>query len=860
MRSVFFTCHDRASESGDGRALVRALRKVRMLCALLLLVSWQAQATGFSSAGSLANSRGEHTATLLPSGRVLVVGGYNGSASLASAELYDPAGNDWVPVAPPSAARRAHTATLLPNGKVLVTGGYDGLATLASAELYDPSSNSWKTTAGLNFARRAHSATLLSNGKVLVAGGYDSIGNVLSSAELYDPASNKWSDVGSLALPRALHAAVRLSSGRVLVAGGRNNSGFIVNAELYDPGSGSWGNGGTLVVPRIYHAATLLSSGKVLVTGGQNSSATDIASAELYNPTSNSWGAAASLAVARKFHTATRLSGGKVLVAGGLSNGNYLASAAIYDPAGNAWAATGGSLAFARAYHSATLLASGKVLLAAGRNGGGNISSAELYAQSSQAITFSTLPNKVLGDAPFAISASASSGLPVSFSSLTSAVCTVSGSVVTLKSRGKCSVAADQAGNADYLPAPRVTRSFYVKTGQTITFGPLGDKTYGDPPFTIFANASSGLGVSFSSLMTTVCTVKSGKVTLVGAGTCTISANQAGNSSYLPAPEVTQAFTVNKGSQSIKFDAIANRDYSDVPFNVSASASSKLAVSLASSTMTLCRVSGNSVTMLRVGNCAIVASQEGNNNYLPAVSIIRTFSITPGSVGLDCSFMPAHAAFKSALLAARDQDIGGSGQVWGVLVNRTGMVCAVAYTGNTLSEQPLEARLRAAALASTANAFSVDALFLSSANLYGPQQTGWLNATGFELPVDATRGYASRPGQVPGSPADPLLRLRIGGVLAMGGGLALMDLHGRGLGAIGVAGINPCVDHNLAWRARGLLNLDYVPAGMNADDPSRPDNILYQGQVSDANAAYFTHPACSNAATAASSNLPATRQ
>ena len=109
---------------------------------------------------------------MLPNGKVLVAGGYDGSGSLASAELYDPASGTWTATGSLATARYAHTATLLPNGKVLVAGGYDGSGILASAELYDPASGTWTATGSLATARDDHTATLLPNGKVLVAGGY----------------------------------------------------------------------------------------------------------------------------------------------------------------------------------------------------------------------------------------------------------------------------------------------------------------------------------------------------------------------------------------------------------------------------------------------------------------------------------------------------------------------------------------------------------------------------------------------------------------------------------------------------------------------------------------------------------------
>jgi len=142
----------------------------------------------WSTAASMPTGRYNHTATLLNNGKVLFVGGYitgNGSVSTAVAEVYDPASNTWSAAAPMASARGAHTATLLPSGKVLVAGGYNGGNYLASAELYDPASGTWSAAAPMASVRAEHTATLLNNGQVLVLGG--SNGSPLSSAALYTP-------------------------------------------------------------------------------------------------------------------------------------------------------------------------------------------------------------------------------------------------------------------------------------------------------------------------------------------------------------------------------------------------------------------------------------------------------------------------------------------------------------------------------------------------------------------------------------------------------------------------------------------------------------------------------------------------
>jgi WD40 repeat protein len=200
-------------------------------------------ATGtWSITGSLATARNSHTATLLPSGKVLVAGGgidAPGGGVLDSAELYDPATGRWSITGSLTTPRGGHTATLLPSGEVLIAGG-DDINFLASAELYDPATESWSTTGSLAAAREYDTATLLPNGKVLVAGGfgYGPTG-FLANAELYDPGTGNWSAAGDLATARSLHTATVLPNGNVLVAGGFRN-GALASAELYDsPSSGA---------------------------------------------------------------------------------------------------------------------------------------------------------------------------------------------------------------------------------------------------------------------------------------------------------------------------------------------------------------------------------------------------------------------------------------------------------------------------------------------------------------------------------------------------------------------------------------------------------------------------------------------
>src|SRR5207247_2335776 len=195
---------------------------------------------------------------------------------------------------------------------------------------------------------------------------------------------------------------------------------------------------------------------------------------------------------------------------------------------------------------------------------------------------------------------------------------------VTITGAGSCTITASQAGDTNYNAAPNVPQSFTIaKADQTITFGALAARTYGDANFTVGATASTGLAVSFSPSGT--CTVSGTMVTITGAGSCTITASQAGDTNYNAAPPVDQSFTVGKADQTITFGALAARTYGDASFTVGATASTGLAVSFSASGT--CTVSGTTVTITGAGSCTITASQAGDTNYNAAPPVDQSFTV-----------------------------------------------------------------------------------------------------------------------------------------------------------------------------------------------------------------------------------------
>jgi YVTN family beta-propeller protein len=265
------------------------------------------------------------------------------------------------------------------------------------------------------------------------------------------------------------------------------------------------------------------------------------------------------------------------------------------------------------------------------------ISKVALTEKEPQSVTFDTLPDVWIGLKSFSVvpASSSVSDLPIVVSSSTLTVCTVDGLKVQLVSTGTCTLSAAQAGNVDWLAAANVEQSFNVaKKAQSITFKELADTWIGKKTLSLDATSTSSLTVTVTSSTPTVCTVDGLKAQLVSAGTCTLSAEQAGDADWLAATKVEKSFKVT--NQVIAFTALPDVLLSAGKVTLSASATSALTIAFSSSTPSVCEVAGSTVTLVSFGACTISANQDGGGTD-KAAEVRLTFQVLadPGVSILD---------------------------------------------------------------------------------------------------------------------------------------------------------------------------------------------------------------------------------
>lgn len=597
------------------------------------------------AAASMLQPRSAHTATVLTSGKVLVVGGQGGATAALTSEIYDPSSDSWMATAAPSCGRTSHTATLLADGRVLVVGG---TVCPKSAEIFDPQTQTWSAAAPIPIAYPGPTvALLLQDHRILVAGS--------NGAEIYDATANSWNTTSGLT-PLSTPVGALLPSGSAVILDNGNCTGGLpspLSTQIFNPATSTWTAGAAgPACSNSTLTATALATGNALVTGMSLNGNVEhdyapIGWWSLYNPTANTWGGTQygtldvlTLPMGGN-EVPQLLSDGQVLLVGGnalVAQPTILAPAPtvqlrapispLFDPATGLWTPKPAP-AVGRTGHAVVTLQSGEVLAIGGQAiapGLGALASVErlISGAISQTITVGTLPAIVFGGTG-TLMATASSGLPVSFASDTPQTCSVSVSVVTGLLAGTCSITASQAGNASYSAAPQVVFSFPIAPApQAISFGPLPASIPVFGSLALSATASSGLSVQFSSASPLICAVSGTSLTGLAGGTCTVVANQNGNANVLPAAPIAHSLNILKLPQVIEFPRLREPLEKQASIILNVAASSGLPVSLESETPTVCHLRGKLLLVTaEEGTCIITANQGGNAQYLAAPQVVR---------------------------------------------------------------------------------------------------------------------------------------------------------------------------------------------------------------------------------------------
>jgi hypothetical protein len=285
----------------------------------------------FTMVSSMSTARADHTATLLPNGKVLIAGGNgNGFQPLASAELYDPSTGMFTTTGSMTTVQRAGPATSLQDGRVFVAGE-------TNAEIYDPASGTFAPTGAYVDAIPVwwNTVSLLVDGRILLTGC--AVQCAVGATELFDPQSGTFSRTAPMKGWDNVNTATLLMNGRVLLVGNVENDGSPADAEVYDPAAGTFMFIGNTMAPHEFAAAVRLVDGSVLITGGQLPGGNGSAGSDLYLPASGTFAFAGNMTAARHEQTATLLDDGTVLIVGGYSVWpTPTASAEIYKPAPSA--------------------------------------------------------------------------------------------------------------------------------------------------------------------------------------------------------------------------------------------------------------------------------------------------------------------------------------------------------------------------------------------------------------------------------------------------------------------------------------------------------------------------------------------
>ncbi|MET3124360.1 RHS repeat-associated protein [Oxalobacteraceae bacterium GrIS 2.11] len=425
-----------------------------------------------------------------------------------------------------------------------------------------------------------------------------------------------------------------------------------------------------------------------------------------------------------------------------------------------------------------------------------------------QTITFNPPSSAVFG-ALFGISAISTSALPVQFTSATTDYCTVSGSVVTPRKVGPCTINADQPGNTtSWAPAATVQRNIAItKATPIITFTGLGPQTFGTAPFSVTAKTTSlESPIVFSSSTTGICTVSGSTVTMIAGGSCTINADQPAFGDYYAAATVSQPFTVNPEAQTISFPTIAGQTLGvAAPFAVPVTTTSPLPITLTSTNTSVCTIANLVVTLKAGGQCILTASQSGNASYLAATPITNSFTV---------SILPTISI---------TAPIDGSTSLPNALLTYTAAVTPGTYTISDVSFYTSVGTLICGGLTAAPWSCPSSVLPAGGFSVHAVVTTTTANVSVTSLPIILTIGTLAAPVTSVTPLANPIVAPSLGnpvagtlpGNLGVNGGAATYDI----LLALppGVAGLTPNLALNYSsQKANGFLGMGWTLGGLSS--------------------------------------------
>jgi hypothetical protein len=321
-------------------------------------------------------ARGEHTATLLLDGRVLVAGGRAASGlPIRSAELFDPANGTWTAAAGLIEARAGHSAIRLDDGRVLIAGGSRGADEAPNGEIFDPATNGFTAAGPMVSPRFGQAAAKMADGRVLFAGGTRG-GTAIATVEIFDPGTGQFLSAGTMATLRIDAMAAALHDGRVVIAGGGEPPSYqpTASTEIYLPGAGL-SQGPAMSASRASTTAVTLLDGRVYIpTGHGGVAVSPRPTSDLYDPAAGTFSSQA-VVHARHYPTVTRLADGSVLIAGGVrfaDTGRAMALRLleVFDPKSGT-SRDAGTMVHERRDHATVALADGRALIVGGTSGTG---------------------------------------------------------------------------------------------------------------------------------------------------------------------------------------------------------------------------------------------------------------------------------------------------------------------------------------------------------------------------------------------------------------------------------------------------------------------------------------------------------